>query len=152
MFLVGDFLFKFIPAKESDSSWLNDVIKNQFPYTVFCEHDISQKISDNSFFIWVSYLNNIPLGFVEAEFLENSSCRLNAVWVEDSFRRQKIGSTLVKKVIRECMKRNYEKLFLLVKEENFGAKELYKSMGFVFDSMHEKILDNSSVEVWIKKI
>ncbi len=146
-------MFIFVPAKESDISWLNNVIKDQFPYTVFCEHDIAQKISDDSFFVWCAYQNNIQLGFIEAQFfLENNSCRLNAVWVEDSFRRNGVATNLIKKVIRECMKRNIPELFLLVKEENIAAKELYKKMGFTFKQIHDKIIDNSKVEVWIKKI
>lgn len=145
-------MFKIIPAKEIDVFWIKKVIGEEFPYTIFSEQDISEKISDDSFFVWVAYLNNIPLGFVEAEFFDDFSCRLNAVWVENSFRCQKIGTKLVKKVIRECMKRNTIKLFLLVKEKNTIAKELYKNLGFVFDRVHDKIIDDSKVEVWIKKI
>lgn len=145
-------MFLFVKAKESDAFWLDSVIKDQFSYTIFSEHDISQKIVDDSFCIWCAYQNNIPLGFVEGEFLENGECRLNAVWVEDSFRRRGVATTLIKKVIRECMQRNVIKLFLLVKEGNDGAKSLYKKMGFIFDGVHKKIIDNSKVEVWAYKV
>ncbi len=145
-------MFLFLKSKDRDASWLESVIKDQFPYTIFSEHDISQKIVDDSFCIWCAYQNNIPLGFVEGEFLESGECRINAVWVEDSFRRQGIATNLMKKIIRECMKRNVGKIFLLVKESNVGAKSLYGKIGFVFDSIHDKIIDNSKVEVWSYKV
>lgn len=146
------FLFLFVLAKENDASWLEGVIKDQFPYTIFSEHDISQKINSDSFCIWCAYQRNIPLGFVEGEFLETGECRLNAVWVEDSFRRQGIATTLIKKIIRECMKRNVSKLFLLVKENNIDAKQFYKKVGFIFQHIHNKIIDDSKVEVWGYKV
>ncbi len=145
------FLFLFFKAKEDDVSWLDTVINDQFPYTFFSRTDISRKIFDCSFCIWCAFQNNTPIGFVEGEFFENGECRVNAVWVDDFFRRQGVATNLVKKIIAECKKRNVEKIFLLVKENNVDAKSFYKKIGFVFDKTHDKIIDNSKIEVWVLK-
>jgi len=146
-------LIKYIPASLSDVIWIDNVIKNYFSYVDLSESDISSKISNSTYCIWCAYQGNIPLGFVEGQFFEDAGeCRLNAVFVEDSFREKGIGSNLVKKIIRECMKRNVSHLFLLVKKENNVAKLLYEKTGFSFEKVHDKIIEGSTVEVWSRKV
>jgi ribosomal protein S18 acetylase RimI-like enzyme len=146
-------LIKYLPASSNDISWIDNVIKNEFPYTEFSESDISSKLNNSNFCLWCAYKGNIPLGFVEGQFFEETKeCRLNAVFVEDSFREKGIGTALVKKIVRECMKRNVPRMFLLVKKENAVAKKLYEKSGFVFEKIHDKIIEGSEVEVWVREI
>ncbi len=140
-------------ATPSCADWLNEMIKREFPYTTFTPKHIEERISDPKYIIFVAKQANILTGFAEMElFLEKHEARLNAVFVEESWRDQKIGTLLVEKSINECKHKKIQRLFLLVKADNKGAKHLYEEVGFKFIAMHDKIIDDSEVEVWDMKV
>ncbi len=143
-------LFKISKLKEEDIPWINEVIKKEFPYTTFSKEKLSEKIDNTNFFLIKHHQKNISTGFLELEFfLEEGKARLNAIFVEEAWRGQGIAKKLLKKAIHECKRRKeIHSIFLLVKEDNFGAKKLYEKIGFVFEKIHDKEIDNSIVEVW----
>jgi len=143
------FFLKIEKAKAEYSNWLDETIKKEFPYTEFTPNKIASRITDPHFLILVAKQVNILTGFIELElFLETKEARLNAVFVESSWRGQHIGTRLVQQAINECKHKRIQRLFLLVKVENEAGKALYKKNGLKFEKLHDKIIEGSQVEVW----
>ncbi|MGI6589850.1 MAG: GNAT family N-acetyltransferase [Candidatus Iainarchaeum sp.] len=140
-------------VNEKDVEWLNKVIKTEFPYTKFDTKKISEKINSLDFCILVARQENIQIGFCETElFPQNQEARLNAIFVEDAWRGRGIGKTLIERAINKCKHKRIQKIFLLVKEENIAARNLYKKTKFVFKKIHHKKIDSSTIEEWEQKI
>ena len=134
-------------------TWLDEVIKREFPYTKFTPEKIISRINDPKFVILVARQENIMTGFAEMElFLAAHEARLNGIYVEDAWRDQGIAKMLIEKLINTCKHKKVQRLFLLVKENNEDAKALYKKTGFVFEKIHEKKIEDSTVEVWAQKV
>ena len=92
-------------------------------------------------------------GFSEIEFFfEKSEARLNAIYVEESWRDQGIAKRMIAKLINECKHKKINRLFLLVKVKNEDAKALYERTGFTFEKMHEKEIQGDKVEEWAQLI
>ena len=141
------------PAKPEEAVWLDEVIKREFPYVAFTPDKIIERINNPKYLILLSRQENIYTGFAELElFLAKNEARMNALYVDDAWRDQKIGTRLVEQCINECKHRKIQRLFLLVKKGNTGAKYLYTKTGFAFEKKHNKKLDDSEVEVWSQNI
>jgi ribosomal protein S18 acetylase RimI-like enzyme len=132
---------------DGDVQDMLSIINIEFPYTKFDEDSIIKKINSENFFLIKNHRNNILVGFLELEFFDKNA-RLNAVFVGDVFRRQGIAKGLLKKAFKECKKRKIKKIFLLVKKDNFVAKNFYENNGFVFSRIHDKEIDCCEVEVF----
>jgi N-acetylglutamate synthase-like GNAT family acetyltransferase len=140
-------------ASLNETEWLNDAIKREFPYTAFSPEHIEERINNPKHLILVAKQGNILTGFAELEiFPEKKEARLNAVFVEEAWRDQKIGTKLVKQSINECKHKKIRKIFLLVKESNLGAKHLYAECGFAFEKNHDKIIEGEQIEQWEQKV
>lgn len=140
-------------AKKEDVEWLDEVIRIEFPYTEFSKNKIAGKINDTNFDILIARQGNIQVGFSESElFVLKKEARLNAIFVEDAWRDQGIAKAMIAQTINDCKHKKIQKLFLLVKEENISAKKLYEKTGFKFTGMHDKVIDDSNIEVWEQQI
>ena len=138
-------------VKKKDCAELSDILQDEFSYIDLSRKKIIEKLGKENFFLIKCHQKNIILGFAELDFLEKKA-RLNAIFVEDAFRGQGIATKLIHHLIHESKRRRIHTIFLLVKERNFPAKELYIKNGFDFKEMHNKELDGSKVEVWEKYI
>ncbi len=139
-------------VNEKDIPEIINIIDEAFPYVSFTKDKIKEKLNNKNFLLLKSHRNNIINGFLELEFLDKDKVRLNAVYVADAFRRQGFATKLMKEAIHEIKRRRINTIFLLVKENNVAAKELYKKRKFSFTNLHDKELDDSIVEVWERKI
>jgi [ribosomal protein S18]-alanine N-acetyltransferase len=140
-------IFKTDKIVEEDIPDILSIINTEFPYTTFNETILLDKISNNNFFLIKIIKNKELIGFAEVEFISEEA-RLNAIFVTDSFRNKGIGKKLLNKCIKEIKRRKIKKIFLLVKESNNTAKKLYLKIGFNFEKNHNKIIDDSIIEVW----
>ena len=138
-------------VKDEDCADLSDLLQGEFPYIDLSHKKICNKLLDENFFLIKCHQKNIVLGFAELEFLEKRA-RLNAIFVEEAFRGQGIATKLIRHLIHEAKRKRTHIIFLLVKERNFPAKELYIKNGFDYVKMHNKELDGSKIEVWEKHI
>ena len=144
---------KIIKAVESDCPSIDAAIKEEFPYVEFSQQKISEKMSSPNFFIIKAMQGNIFAGFAELEFFfTQKEARLNAVWVDTSFRNQGFATQMVERLLHECRHKHLQRVFLLVKEGNSIGKALYSKAGFAFEKPHEKVLDGSKVAVWEKEL
>jgi ribosomal protein S18 acetylase RimI-like enzyme len=140
-------------ARPEDADWLDEQIREEFPYTEFTPKNIVERINNPKYIVIVARQENIITGFAEIElFIEDSEARLNAIFVDDAWRGQQIATELIQKAINECKHKKLQRLFLLVKENNVGAKELYKKTGFEYEGPHDKIIQGSKIEIWSQGI
>ena len=58
--------------------------------------------------------------------------------VRKEYRNQKLGSSLLSFCIDNCKKYNFQKIALHVSTTNLPAFSLYKKLGFIVESFHEK--------------
>ena len=136
-------------AMPPQAEWINGRIRIEFPYTTFTPKKIEERMCDLRYCVLIAKQKNILTGFAELEFFpEKKEARLNAVFVDEPWRDHKIGTALVGQCINECKHKKVQRLFLLVKATNIGAKYFYEDRGFSFAGMHDKIIDNDEVEVW----
>jgi ribosomal protein S18 acetylase RimI-like enzyme len=69
----------------------------------------------------------------DAELADGSSTAyLQSLLVDKNYRRQGIGSQLVKAVEFEAIACNFGRLTIMVESDNFAALKLYQKMGFSF--------------------
>ena len=143
-------LSKIEKIMDEDVADIQQFIDYFFPYTQLNEEKISKKINTENFFLIKHHQKNIITGFTEVEFFfDKKEARLNAIFVDEGWRGQRIATKLVKKCIHEVKRRKHiHRLFLLVKEENQAAKGLYRKVGFEFEKEHDKEIDGSKIEVW----
>lgn len=141
------------PARPKHAEWLNETIKDEFPYTKFTPENILSRINDPNFLILIARQENIMTGFAEMQgFPEKNEARLNAIYVEEAWRDQGIAKALIARITAEAKRRKLVRIFLLVKETNEDAKALYERTGFKFEKMHDKKIEGTQVEVWAKKL
>ena len=138
-------------VEDEDCADLSEMLQDEFSYIDLSEKKICEKLKKNNFFLIKCHQKNILLGFAELEFIEKKA-RLNAIFVEEAFRGQGIATKLLHRIFHESKRKRIHTVFLLVKEKNFSAKELYIKNGFEFKEMHNKEIQGSKVEVWEKHI
>ena len=69
---------------------------------------------------------------------DKNSIEVALLCVRDDYRYQKLGSTLLSFCINNCKKNNFKKITLHVSSTNLPAFSLYKKLGFIVESFHEK--------------
>ncbi len=62
----------------------------------------------------------------------SSTAYLQSLLVDINYRRQGIGSQLIKAVEFEAIACNFQRLTIMVESDNFAALNLYQKMGFSF--------------------
>lgn len=140
-------------ANQEDVDWINSIIKKEFPYTHLTPKKISEKISSKDYLIILTKQDKNKIGFAEIQYLFNGKkARLNGIFVLQEHRNKGIGKKMIKHLIRKLKKNKINELFLLVKKENEIAKKLYKSIDMIFDRIHDKKIEGSTIEVWKKNI
>ncbi len=60
----------------------------------------------------------------------NSTAYLQSLLVDKNYRRQGIGYCLIQAVESEALKRNFQRLTIMVESDNLVAFKLYQKMGF----------------------
>ena len=68
----------------------------------------------------------------------NNMIEVALLCVREEYRHQKLGSSLLSFCINNCKKYNFQKVTLHVSSTNLPAFSLYKKLGFIVESFHEK--------------
>ncbi len=80
--------------------------------------------------VYLSFRQSQPVGYLALSLLSPDS-ELIRLGVKGTFRRQGIGSVLLKRMIHELKNRGFETIFLEVREDNLSARSFYQERGFV---------------------
>lgn len=101
------------------------VLEKECLDTAWSENAISEFLSSDTAVYLYCETEGVLSGILSATLLFGEA-EIENIAVSPDFRRRGIGKDLVNALKEKC-----EKIFLLVKEDNYGAIEFYASMGFV---------------------
>ncbi|MBE6540608.1 MAG: GNAT family N-acetyltransferase [Ruminococcaceae bacterium] len=101
------------------------VLEKECLDTAWSENAISEFLSSDTAVYLYCETEGILSGILSATLLFGEA-EIENIAVSPDFRRRGIGKDLVNALKEKC-----EKIFLLVKEDNYGAIAFYASMGFV---------------------
>jgi ribosomal-protein-alanine N-acetyltransferase len=117
-----------------EGSWNKDVWRGLF------EHHQLQ--------VYLGFWQNQPAGYLTLSMLSPDSEVLR-LGVKEGFRRQGIGSDLLKRMIRELKNRAFKSIFLEVREDNLPACLFYQSRGFVKTGERKNYYRSPPCSAWI---
>lgn len=101
------------------------VLEKECLDTAWSENAISEFLSSDTAVYLYCETDGVLSGILSATLLFGEA-EIENIAVSKDFRRRGIGKDMVNALKQKC-----EKIFLLVKEDNYGAIEFYTSMGFV---------------------
>ncbi|MBO5981590.1 MAG: GNAT family N-acetyltransferase [Clostridia bacterium] len=101
------------------------VLEKECLDTAWSENAISEFLSSDTAVYLYCETEGVLSGILSATLLFGEA-EIENIAVSEAFRRRGIGKDMVNALKQKC-----EKIFLLVKEDNYGAIEFYVSMGFV---------------------
>ena len=101
------------------------VLEKECLDTAWSENAISEFLSSDTAVYLYCETEGVLSGILSATLLFGEA-EIENIAVSKDFRRRGIGKDMVNALKQKC-----EKIFLLVKEDNYGAIEFYVSMGFV---------------------
>lgn len=101
------------------------VLEKECLDTAWSENAISEFLSSDTAVYLYCETEGVLSGILSATLLFGEA-EIENIAVSPDFRRMGIGKDLVNALKEKC-----EKIFLLVKEDNYGAIAFYASMGFV---------------------
>jgi len=134
-------------AKEKDIKFLEKIIAKEFPYKKMQKEKIAERLKNQNIKIFKKTQNRKIIGFVEIQKFPEA-WMLNAISIIPQERQKGHAKELLSHAIKFIKNSNGKKIRLLVKKNNLRAKKLYNSAGFNFVQIHEKIIDDSIIEVW----
>jgi GNAT superfamily N-acetyltransferase len=94
----------------------------------------------------LAYSNDELAGCIALRKLEDNVCEMKRLFVRDGFRGQKIGVSLIERIIAEARRSGYEKMRLDTYPPKMGkAVSLYEAHGFLpippyYDNPHDDVL------------
>jgi ribosomal-protein-alanine N-acetyltransferase len=135
---------KIIKAKEKDFKEINELIEREFSYTTKGMPAIKQRIKQGNL-VFIARNKNVFFGFIEFK-LNEFTASLFGISVKKEFRKKGIGKKLLNFFVDYCKKKGTKKISLIVKKNNFKAKNLYKSKGFIKAQELNKKIDGSTIE------
>lgn len=137
---------KIVPIEPIDVPVLLENIAKEFPYTGFNVEKLHERALQPSVFIFKVTEKKKIAGFIDIEFLNETTGRITAMSVFTKFRGKNFGKKLVEFAIDFFKKQGCDSIVLLVKRENETAKKIYSKAGFKKTRTMEKKIDNSIVE------
>jgi len=81
--------------------------------------------------LYLAYDTLTPIGCVAMRPLNDTSCELKRLYVNNAYRGKHIGSSLVEKIISDAKFLHYKSIFLDTLSSLTASIELYKKMGFI---------------------
>jgi len=138
-------------AEKADTKELNEIISKEFPYKKLSKENIAQRIKNPSTIILKKTFRKRIAGFIDVEVKETTGF-INAISVKETYRRKGFGKELINYALEVLKQNNILEAKLLVKKENLMAKKFYTSIGFTFQIMHNKKIEESIIEVWRKEL
>ena len=82
------------------------------------------------------YIDEEVVGFLNYDLIYDRS-EIEYIYVNDEYRKNKIGTKLVEYLVKECKVNNVDNITLEVRKSNNNAILFYKSLGFTEVSIRE---------------
>lgn len=106
--------------------------------TIAVKDFLKERLTKQDSIIYITYINNIAVGFTQLYFLYSSVSMkpmyvLNDLYIDINYRNKNIGTTLINKAKALCKKKGYKGLIIQTENTN-PAQHLYQREGFVKDT------------------
>ena len=125
---------------EKEASQIANLEEAIFP-DPWSEKGIAETISQSHAFIVVAEENGEIAGYCIFYYVLDEG-EIARIGVSEKYRRKGIGKKILDYVTAECGTLGVERLLLDVRESNKGARDFYKSYGFVEDGIRKNFYDN----------
>lgn len=104
------------------------------------ERFLQERVSKGESVIFLATINGEPAGFVQlyptfSSIALRRAFILNDLYVDEKFRKQGIGRSLIEKCYAYCIEKNARFVTLETAEDNHQAQKLYEQMGMQQDDM-----------------
>ncbi len=86
---------------------------------------------------WVAELNDIIVGMIGVQRIDDSAAEMRRLRVRDEFRKNGIGTRLMEHAIAFCREREFLKVVLDVRIERVSAISMFGTFGFLHGSERE---------------
>ena len=118
-----------IKASSNQAHSISVLTKIFFPYINLSLDAIKQRLDSTTVEYYIALHNNATIGFIDLEFQEDCA-KILGFCVVPEFLGSGVGTRLIETVLARAKEKNYEKIFLLVEENNALAICLYEKLGF----------------------
>ena len=122
------------------NKFLNKLIQDETKYDKNLRKDLIiesyYEHKNNNSIIFLAYDNEVIIGYIygfiiDDIFLENPSAKLDALFVEEKYRRRGVATKLINEFISWCNLNNIMYVSVSVLSDNKAAKILYVKHGFL---------------------
>ncbi|MFH1588249.1 MAG: GNAT family N-acetyltransferase [Candidatus Diapherotrites archaeon] len=139
-------------AEKSDLNKIKRLLSREFNYIKWNKTKLEERMQNPLIKLFKLTEEKSFVGFIELEFLDEDTARINGLSVKHSYRKKGYGKKLVEFALTFLQELSIEQVKLLVKKSNLTAKKLYESHGFYFEGIHHKKIDGEPVEIYAKEL
>jgi ribosomal protein S18 acetylase RimI-like enzyme len=139
-------------AEKKDLNQLKRLLSREFTYIKWNKQKIEERLSNPLIKLFKLTEKNSFIGFIELEFLDEDTARINGLSVKTNCRRKGYGKKLVEFALAFLQELAIDKVKLMVKKSNKTAKKLYEDQGFYLEGIHHKKIDGEPVEIYNKEL
>ena len=134
--MIQDNIFSIREAKLKDSGWLeefeNDIFSNNHKNNY---ENILNKYKNNNYYIYIGFLNNIKIAYIESQLIHDEFNIYNLAVLE-KYRNKGFASKLLLYVFEHLTDR-ISSAYIEVRETNFQALKFYRKFGFAEYNIRE---------------
>lgn len=113
---------------QEDIDGVYEVEKTAFPIP-WPKRSFEEELKNLLAYYFVARIENRIVGYIGMWFVMDE-CHITNIAVHVEYRRQKIASKLIEKMLEECKEHGTTYIELEVREKNLAAQKLYEKYGF----------------------
>ena len=110
-----------------DERQQNDTIDDNYIVT----NHFNKMLDDENIIILAYYINKTIVGYILIRRMDNNTCLLDGLYVEEEYRNKGIGKSLLTEAISRIKNMNVKYVDINVMYNNIIAKHIYEKLGFV---------------------
>ena len=110
-----------------DERQYNDTIDDNYIVT----NHFNKMLDDENIIILAYYINKTIVGYILIRRMDNNTCLLDGLYVEEEYRNKGIGKSLLTEAISRIKNMNVKYVDINVMYNNIIAKHIYEKLGFV---------------------
>lgn len=117
-----------------------DVEKTAFPIP-WPKSSFEEELKNMLAYYYVAKIHGRVIAYIGMWFVMDE-CHITNVAVHEDYRRKKIASKLIEKMLDECKEHGTTYIELEVRENNVAAQKLYSNFGFVEECVRKDYYKN----------
>ncbi len=149
---LGLVCLKIKSVEKNDLKPLKKMLSKEFSYLYWSPESIEERLKNPSLKMFKLTDGKKFLGFIELEFLDDLTARINGLAIKNEARKKGYAKKLIDFALTFFELTGVEEVNLLVKSSNIPAKKLYESKGFYLTGLHEKKIQGETIEVYSKEL